>query len=438
MGPAIRTARPPSAFRLAGLRFGASYRRRPERLHMTEPGNNLVFAGVDTHKDTHTLCLLDRMGRRIGTFKFDADAEGYDALAGKIGDPATCAGVGIEGTGSHGAGPTRGLAGLGYCVYEVMAPGRARRKPGRPKSGPADAEAAARQVIARTDLSKPKDQSGRTEDLRQLMMARGRLVQATSAMIDAAKPLTVTAPGDLRGSPAGLPGKDLGGAPSAPDPGADGVVLALGALGRAWDLQDREADAIEDKMKEILEANAPALLAIFGCGTVSAAALAVAGGGNPERLGSGAGLASLCGVAPLPAGSGKTERHRLNRGGDRRANRALYQIAVTRMSYDQRTKDYVEKRKRDGKSKKETIRCLKRYIAREVFKALRHPFEIKGPSWKGLRPARQALGITLVEAGRALNVGFQKVSYAETGRLMNVRFLEEYDAWLKSQMNKTS
>ena len=405
---------------------------------MTEPENNLVFAGVDTHKDTHTLCLLDRMGRRVGTFKFDADAKGYDALAGKIGDPATCAGIGVEGTGSYGAGLTRRLVELGYCAYEVMAPGRARRKPGRPKSDPADAEVAARQVIARTNLSMPKDQSGWTEDLRQLMIARDRLVQATSAMINATKSLIVTAPEDLRRSLAKLSRKDLRGALLALDPGADGVVLALGALGRAWDLQDREADAIEGKMKEILEANAPALLAIFGCGTVSAAALAVAGGGNPERLGSEAEFASLCGVAPLLASSGKTERHRLNRGGDRRANRALYQIAVTRMSYDQRTKDYVEKRKRDGKSKKETIRCLKRYIAREVFRALRHPFEIKGPSWKGLRPARQALGITLVEAGRALNVGFQKVSYAETGRLMNVRFLEEYDAWLKSQMNKTS
>lgn len=182
----------------------------------------------------------------------------------------------------------------------------------------------------------------------------------------------------------------------------------------------------------------PALLTIYGCGTVSAAALAVAGGGNPERLKSEAEFASLCGVAPLLASSGKTERHRLNRGGDRRANRALYQIAVTRMSYDQRTKDYVGKRKRDGKSKKEAIRCLKRYIAREVFRALRNPFEIKGPSWKDLRPARQALGITLVEAGKALNVGFQKVSYAETGRLMNVQFLEEYDAWLKSQAKKAS
>ena len=190
-------------------------------------------------------------------------------------------------------------------------------------------------------------------------------------------------------------------------------------------------------MKRVLEANAPALLTIYGCGTVSAAALAVAGGGNPERLKSEAEFASLCGVAPLLASSGKTERHRLNRGATAR-QQALYQIAVTRMSYDQRTKDYVGKRKRDGKSKKEAIRCLKRYIAREVFRALRNPLEIKGPSWKDLRPARQALGITLVEAGKALNVGFQRVSYAETGRLMNVRFLEEYDAWLKSQAKRES
>lgn len=404
---------------------------------MSELEKDLVFAGVDTHKDTHTLCLLDHMGRAIGTFRFAADAKGCDALAGKIGGPATRAGVGVEGTGSYGAGLTRRHLELGCCVYEVMVPGRARRKPGRPKSDPADAEAAARQVLARVDPSKPKDQSGRTEELRRLMIARDRLVQAASAMINAAKSPMVAAPEDLRRSLEGLSRKNLRSALSTLDPAAGGIVLALGSLGKAWDLQDREADAIEERMKLVLEANAPALLAIYGCGAVSAA-LAVAGGGNPERLRSEAEFASLCGVAPLLASSGKTERHRLNRGGDRRANRALYQIAVTRMSYDQRTKDYVGKRKRDGKSKKEAIRCLKRYIAREVLRALRNPLEIKGPSWKDLRPARQALGITSVEAGKAPNVGFQRVSYAETGRLMNVRFLEEYDAWLKSQAKRES
>ena len=284
---------------------------------MTEFESNLAVAGVDTHKDTHTLCLLDCMGRTIGTLKFPANASGYDALAEKIGDPKTCI-VGIEGTGSYGAGLTRRLVELGYCVYEVMVPGRAKRRLGRPKSDPADAEVAARQVLARTNLSKPKDQTGWTEDLRQLMIARDRLVQATSAMINAAKSLIVTAPEDLRGSLEKLSRKDLRNTLSTLDPEADGVVLALGSLGRAWGLQDREATALEEKMRGILEANAPALLAIFGCGVVSASALAVASGGNPERLNSESEVASLCGAAPLLASSGKTERHRLNRGGDRR------------------------------------------------------------------------------------------------------------------------
>ena len=224
---------------------------------MSELGKDLVFAGVDTHKDTHTLCLLDHMGRAIGTFGFAANAEGYDALAGKIGGPATCVGVGVEGTGSYGAGLTRRLLELGYCVYEVMAPGRARRKPGRPKSDPADAEVAARQVLARVNLSKPKDQSGWTEELRQLMIARDRLVQAISAMINAAKSLIVTAPEDLRRSLEGLSRKNLRSALATLDPAAGGIVMALGSLGKAWDLQNREADAIEERMKQVLEANAP-------------------------------------------------------------------------------------------------------------------------------------------------------------------------------------
>lgn len=277
-------------------------------------------------------------------------------------------------------------------MYEVMAPGRARRKPGRPKSDPADAEAAARQVLARANLSKPKDQSGWTEELRQLMIARDRLVQATSAMINAAKSLIVTAPEDLRRSLEGLSRKNLKSALSTLDPAAGGIILALGSLGKAWDLQDREADAIEERMKRVLEANAPALLAIYGCGTVSAAALAVAGGGNPERLRSEAEFASLCGVAPLLASSGKTERHRLNRGGDRRANRALYQIAVTRMSYDQRTKDYVGKRKRDGKSKKG---------GHQVPQALHRPRGVPGVA----QPARNQRAVVEGSAPRKTSSG---------------------------------
>ncbi len=147
------------------------------------------------------------------------------------------------------------------------------------------------------------------------MVARDRLVQAMSTMINTAKSLTATAPEGLSKSLSELSRKGLRNALATLDPDAGGAVLALGSLGRAWDLQDREASAPEEKTKGILEADAPALLETFGCGTVSAAALAVAGGGNPEKLNSEAELASLCGAAPLLASSGKTERHRLNRGG---------------------------------------------------------------------------------------------------------------------------
>lgn len=201
---------------------------------MGELDKRPVIAGVDTHKDTHTLCLIDHMGRTIGTFEFAADAKGHDSLADKIGDPATCIGVGVEGTGSYGAGLTRRLLELGYRVHEVMVPRRAKRRPGRPKSDPADAEVAARQVLARANLSKPKEQSGWTEDLRRLMIARERLVQATSAMINAAKSLIVTAHDDLRRSLENLSRKDLRRALASLDSDAGGVLLALGALGRAW------------------------------------------------------------------------------------------------------------------------------------------------------------------------------------------------------------
>ena len=232
------------------------------------------------------------------------------------------------------------------------------------------------------------------------------------------------APEDLRRSRGGPFQEEFGSALSTSDPAAGGIILALGSLGKAWDLQDREADAIEERMKRVLEANAPALLAIYGCGTVSAAALAVADGGKPERLKSGGRVRLPMRRRPL-ASLGKTERHRFEqRGRQARQQGALPDRGDGVMSYDQRTKDYAGSASATENPRRRPSGALKRYIAREVFRALRNPLEIKGPSWKDLRSARQALGITLVEAGKALNVGFQRVSYAETGRLMNVRFPE--------------
>ena len=139
----------------------------------------------------------------------------------------------------------------------------------------------------------------------------------------------------------------------------------------------RRALALEEEVKEIdrilktlVAETAPELRAIDGVGTDVASALLVAAGDNPERLKNEATFAKLCGVSPLDASSGKQERHRLNRGGDRQANSALWHIVFTRMVNDPRTKHYIERRMKDGRTKKEAIRCLKRYVAREVFAAL--------------------------------------------------------------------
>lgn len=194
-----------------------------------------VIAGVDTHKDVHVLCLLDGLGRKIWSGSFGADPEGYDRLAEAIGDPGSCAVVGVEGT------------------------------------------------------------------------ARSQV------------------------------------------------------------------ESCDERIRALLEANAPALLGVEGCGTTTAAALVVAAGDNPGRLKGEAAFSMLCGVSPIPASSGKTERHRLNRGGNRQANWALYEIAIKRMAYDERTRRYVARRTSEGKSRREAIRCLKRYIAREVYRVLMDP-----------------------------------------------------------------
>lgn len=148
---------------------------------------------------------------------------------------------------------------------------------------------------------------------------------------------------------------------------------AMRSLAAVWSESKAVADELEAKIAALVAENAPALLAIFGCGPLSAAILAMAAGDNPDRLGGEAAFASLCGVSPIEASSGKTARHRLNRGGNRQANAALHRIAVVRLRYDERTREYAERKRSEGKSNKETIRCLKRYIAREVYKALLNP-----------------------------------------------------------------
>jgi transposase len=146
--------------------------------------------------------------------------------------------------------------------------------------------------------------------------------------------------------------------------------VALKALAQRWSALDVEIHELDAQLQTLVTTVAPALLELPGVGIETAGALLVAAGDNPERLASEASFAALCGVTPVDASSGRQKRHRLNRGGNRDANRALWVVAMTRMSRDPRTRDYVRRRTSEGLTKKEIIRCLKRYIAREIYRAL--------------------------------------------------------------------
>lgn len=403
---------------------------------------NAVYAGVDTHKDKHVLCLLDGLGRKTFVGEFPADAEGYDALARAIGDPGACPVVGIEGTASFGAGLTARLQNLGFNVMEVLRPKRDKRRKGTDKSDAVDAELAARHAAAGDGTSVPKSRDGWAEAVRALVRAREIAVRITTETSNAAKSLIGTAPEHIRARYSDMETKDMMRTLSrkraeSGDMVADALMSSLRAIAKTWREQDLRASELEGRIAELARENAPALLEVEGCGPLSAAELAIAAGDNPSRMGSEAAFASLCGVCPIEASSGKTVRHRLNRGGNRRANRALHVIVLNRMKCDDRTKEYVERRTRDGKSKREIMRCLKRYVAREVFRALLHPAETRHPSGDALRAKRVSAGLTQKEVAARLGVENIRISEIERNVRKHFEIRDRY-ANLLGDLSETS
>jgi transposase len=347
---------------------------------IAHPTTTRITVGVDTHGDTHVAHAKDQLGRRLATLQLPTTPAGYQQLL----DWATAFGqveaFGIEGTGCYGAALARFLAACGQVVLEVNRPDRvARRRNG--KSDPLDAESAARTVQAGEATAIPKAGTGTVEMIRVLRVARCTAIRARTQTINAMRALLVTAPVQVREqlrdrSATMLARAALACAAAAVTPvrladPSDAVTLALGSLARRCLALDDEITTLDTHLDRLVTHAAPRLLERFGVGVETAGALLVAAGDNPGRLGSEAAFARLCGVAPLEASSGKTIRHRLNRGGDRQANAALYRIALVRLRWHQPTRDYVARRTAEGKSKKEIIRCLKRYLAREVFAALK-------------------------------------------------------------------
>ena len=342
---------------------------------MAHPTPPRVTVGVDTHKDTHVAAARDQLGRRLGTTQVPASSAGYAQLLAWAHALGEVAAWGVEGTGSYGAGLARFLAGHGQRVVEVNRPDRqARRRRG--KSDAVDADAAARAVQAGEATGVPKAQDGVVEMLRALRAARQTAVKARTQAINALKGLLVTAPAELREQLGGLPTGRLVGAAAELELGTlttptAAVRLALRGLGQRYQHLDAEIALLTEQLDALTARHAPALRDLYGVGPDCAAALLIAAGDNPRRLHSEAAFAALCGTSPVEASSGKTRRHRLNRGGDRQANAALHRVVVVRLRWHQPTRDYATRRTTQGKTSKEILRCLKRYVAREVFAVLR-------------------------------------------------------------------
>jgi transposase len=334
-----------------------------------------ITLGVDTHKDFHVAVALDCLGRRLGTLSIPTTPAGYEKLMDWANGFGALEGVGIEGTGSLGVGLARSLRAEGAKVLEVDRPKR-RDQYRSGKSDPIDAELAARAVLAGTATAQPKDADGKVEMIRTLRVTRRSALKARAQAINQLKNLLITAPEGLRSELRGLSTAKLVAKVSEFRPGTNpsdveaATKFAMRSVARRHQRLSEEISELEEQLDRLVAEAAPELVAMEGVGTDTAASLLIAAGDNPERLKDEAAFAHLCGVAPIPASSGKSVRHRLNRHGNRDANRALYVVALCRMSRDERTRTYVAKRTAEGKTKKEIIRCLKRYIAREIYRVL--------------------------------------------------------------------
>ncbi|RBI67041.1 IS110 family transposase [Roseovarius sp. TE539] len=334
-----------------------------------------VIIGVDTHKNTHAAVAIDAQGARLGSTTIPATRKGYrdlDAWAAQFGHVKA---FGIEGTGSFGAGLSRDLLAKGHDVRDVMRPNRQLRHL-HGKSDSLDAESAARSVLNGQATAQAKAQTGSSEMIRHLKVARDSAVKAKSQAMITLKTLIVNAPADLRDTLDGVRGRiTLVRHVAAMRPGeitspTASAKAAMRAIARRWLALHEEIQAHDRELDRLVRERASELMQAHGISTMTVAEMLILLGDNPERIQSEAALAKLCGLCPIPASSGKTNRMRLNRGGNRQANAAIYRVAIVRMRDDQRTKAYAARRTSEGKTRREIVRCIKRYIVREIYRAL--------------------------------------------------------------------
>ena len=394
--------------------------------------DRIVFGGVDTHRDTHVAAVVDATGRVLASAPFPADVTGYEQLGDWLGSWGQVAQVGIEGTGSYGAGLSRHLMSIGVEVAEVNRPNRQlRRRFG--KTDATDAQGAARAVLSGQATGTPKTGNGPVEAIRMLSVARRSAIKARTQAINQLHALVVTAPDQVKHQLQGLSPRARVKVCAGFRPGTAQTTIAyakktLRLLARRHQALTAEIQQLDTEIKQLCARANPALLAASGIGPETAATLLVTAGDNPHRLTSEASFAALCGASPVQASSGPIVRHRLNRGGDRQANNALWRIATIRLRTDPRTIEYAQRRQAEGKTRKEIIRCLKRYIARQVYQLLTNPHQT--PSGAHLRCLRHNTHTTLVQAATALQAHPTSLSQLERGLYHNHHLATRYQTWL--------
>lgn len=334
-----------------------------------------IIIGVDTHKSNHIAVAINTQGARLGSTTIPTNQQGYCDLENWAAGFGKIMAFGIEGSGSYGAGLSRNLIAKGYVVLDVMRPNRQIRYL-QGKSDSLDAEGAARSVLNGQATAQAKTQNGSSEMIRHLKIARDSAVKAKAQAMITLKTLIINAPTELRDTldqikgPISLvrhiaalrPGKI-----SSPTASAK---AAMRAIARRWLTLHEEIRDHEQELELMVKKRAPELMAAHGTSTMTVAEMLILIGDNPKRIKSEAALAKMCGVCPIPASSGKTHRMRLNRGGNRQANAAIYRVAIVRMRGHEQTKTYARRRTKEGKTRREIVRCIKRYIVREIYRHL--------------------------------------------------------------------
>jgi transposase len=295
----------------------------------------VVYAGIDTHAEAHHVAVMDAHGRAVDDVRVEATARGYREVVTFLARWAGVVLVGVECTGSYGAGVTRALTEAGYDVREVNRPNRFDRR-ARGKTDVFDAYSAAEAVLSGRATAVPKGGDGLVEALRALRTTRSSALRKRTATME------VTA--------------------------EEATAYSLRVLARRYRMLSEQVTDLKGQLTRLLNGHAPALMAVDGAGPDTVSQLLITAGDNPARLRSEAHFAALTGACPIPASSGKTNRHRLNRAGDRQANSALYHIVIVRMAHHRPTRDYVARRTAQGRTKMEIIRCLKRYLARHLYR----------------------------------------------------------------------